>query len=108
MPPLLPARDVGGFPIAAQLAIGAVGDEVIAGGVVLARTDVGVGPAPRVERDFLPQVGTFPVGRARVLRWGLPQGGEPLRRGRVATVVESVSVERRAEHLDLRARCDVL
>src|SRR6185295_15501266 len=106
--PLLPAHDVAGFTLPARLPISTQRYEVIAGGVVVSGALVGVRPAPRIDRDFLAEVGALPARGSGILRRRLPQGAESLSRRRIAPVVEAVPIERGAEHLDLGARGDVL
>src|SRR6266481_5030367 len=104
---LLPAHDVARFAVATGLTIGAVGQEVVSGRVLLAGRLIDVGVAPGVERDVFAEVGPAPRERLPIAGRGLPEGGEALAGGGVAAGVEPVRVERGAEHFDLRAGGDV-
>src|SRR5258706_177968 len=104
---LLPAHDVGRFAVATGLTIGAVGQEVVAGRVLLAGCLIDVSVTPGVERDVFAEVGPAPRERLPIAGGGLPQGGEALAGGGIAPGVEAIGVERGAEHFDLRARGDV-
>src|SRR5258707_771944 len=104
---LLPAHDVGRFAVATGLPIGAVGQEVVSGRVLLAGRLIDVSVTPGVERDFLPQVGSAPRERLPIAGRGLPEGGEALAGGGIAPCVEAIGVERGTEHFDLRAGGDV-
>src|SRR5947207_14240749 len=94
---LLPAHDVGRFAVAAGLPVGAVGQEVVSGRVLLPGRFIDVGATPGVERDFLAEVGSAPRERLPIAGRGLPEGGEALAGGGIAPCVEPIRVECGAE-----------
>src|SRR6266508_3247279 len=101
---LLPAHDVGRFAVATGLAVGAVGQEVVAGRVLLPGRLIDVGTTPGVERDVLAEVGPAPREGLSIGWRRLPKSAEALSCGGVTAGVEAIGVERGAEHFDLRAR----
>ena len=97
---LLPAQDVGVFAVAARGAVGAVRDEVVAVGVLLAREHVHVGAPPRIHRDGLPEIrslasspagrlSAFPRGRGAPVGWS---DNWPLSRRYASSAAPSISI----------------
>src|SRR5258705_8108170 len=104
---LLPAHDVGRFAVATGLTIGAVGQEVVSGRVLLAGCLIDVSVTPGVERDVFAEVGPAPRKGLSIGGRRLPQSAEALAGGGIAAGVEAIGVECGAEHFGLRASGDV-
>src|SRR5215217_4001795 len=100
---LTPAHDVGVVAVTASQAIGAQGEDVVAGGVLLTGKAIEVGMIPGVHRDLLAEVGAAPTARLTRVRAcrSLPEGAQAFGRIGVVAVVEAIGVEGGAEHLDL-------
>src|SRR6266851_10422437 len=99
----LPGRDIRILAAPARLAITSEGEQVVALGIRVPGALVDVGPAPRIDWDGLPQVGSPPVARLRLALRRCAQRIEALRARRVVVVIEPIRFEREAEQLDLRA-----
>src|SRR6266849_7170284 len=104
----LPGRDIRILAAPTRLAITSVGEQVVALRIHIARAFVDVGPAPRIGRDGLLQVGPAPIARCRVALRSRSQRLKALGAGGVVVVVEPVRFECEPEQLDLRPRGGLL